>query len=361
MTITPAFSQKDWERTEVNWSAWWAHELERPMVLMWGIDPKDVAAYTMPKTFAAAYPLDTPVEEVIRIYQARLEALKFYGDAWPRWVPNFGPGIPAAFLGAEVQVAPDTIWFSPIYENTPLKDIHLVHNPENIWWKRVIDMVQCAIDTWGDQVTIGHTTLSGNLDILAHLRTSQKMLTDLIDEPEEVDRLVREMTGLWLYYYDELEKMVRKTGRGTTFWIEVFSPRRCAALQSDLCYMISPRMFKRFVLPDLQACCDHIEHCIYHLDGKGELPHVDQLLAMEKLRAIQWIPGAGAPPAEEWLPLLRQIRDGGKFCQVYVTAEGARKIVKEVGGKGFVFVIIEVMRDSEASALYHELTGYSMT
>ena len=57
-----------------------------------------------------------------------------------------------------------------------------------------------------------------------------------------------------------------------------------------------PEMFERFVLPDLAACCDRLDHAFYHLDGKGELPHLDLLLSIDGLRGIQWIPGAGQPP-----------------------------------------------------------------
>ena len=110
-------------------------------------------------------------------------------------------------------------------------------------------------------------------------------------------------------------------------------------LQSDFSYMISPRMFERLVMPDLIECCDEFDYAFYHLDGKGQVKHLDMLLSIERLRGIQWIPGDGAPPPEEWLPLLKRIRDGGKLCQVYVTLEGALTIARELGGKGFAFCI----------------------
>jgi 5-methyltetrahydrofolate--homocysteine methyltransferase len=82
-----------------------------------------------------------------------------------------------------------------------------------------------------------------------------------------------------------------------------------------------------------------LDHGFYHLDGKGEIPHLDLLLSIPRLRGIQWIPGDGQPPPQEWLPLLKRIRDGKKLCQVFVSPEGARTIVREVGGKGFLLVI----------------------
>jgi hypothetical protein len=82
-----------------------------------------------------------------------------------------------------------------------------------------------------------------------------------------------------------------------------------------------------------------LDYAFYHLDGKGEIKHLDMLLSIERLRGIQWIPGDGQPAPHEWLPLLKRIRDGGKLCQVFVTPEGARTIVRNLGGRGFLFVI----------------------
>jgi hypothetical protein len=107
-------------------------------------------------------------------------------------------------------------------------------------------------------------------------------------------------------------------------------------------------MFERYVLPDLVTCCDALEHPFFHLDGVGQIRHLDLLCSLERLHGIQWIPGDGQPPPEEWLPLLKRIRDANKLCQLYVSAEGARTIVRVLGGRGFAFHIQEAMGPSEA-------------
>ena len=107
--------------------------------------------------------------------------------------------------------------------------------------------------------------------------------------------------------------------------------------------MISPKMFDRYVLPDLDTIFKTMDHAFYHLDGIGQIPHVDMLLDLDSLVGIQWIPGGGQPPPHKWMDLIRRIRDGGKLCQVYVSANGAREIVKEIGGKGFILYVVNPM------------------
>ena len=91
--------------------------------------------------------------------------------------------------------------------------------------------------------------------------------------------------------------------------------------------------------------------------AKGELPHLDMMLSIERLRGIQWIPGDGQSPPQEWLPLLKRIRDGGKLCQLFVSAEGARTIVRELGGKGFAFYILDALDSETAKAFMDEINS----
>lgn len=358
MGIKLHFGEEDWERVERDWTAWWAGELERPLVMIEDEAPTSDAALLglMPweDFLACSFPLEMPADQLIDHYHERLEARHFYGDAFPRWWPNLGPGIVAAFLGANVECAPTTVWFSP-GDEIPIEDLIPEHDPSNVWWRRTQDLTQAAVERWGSQVAVGHTDLGGTLDILASLRKSEQLLLDLYDAPNEVEALARLITRLWQGCYNELDTIIRSRCRGTSGWAPIWSPGRCYMLQCDFSYMISPEMFERFVLPDLEACCHALDHAFYHLDGKGEIPHLDMLLSLEGLHGIQWIPGDGAPPPEAWLPLLRRVRDGGKLCQLYVSPEGARTIVRELGGQGFALYVQHPMDSEKAEAFLRSL------
>ena len=318
--------------------AWWAGELARPLVYLLATGP---VPDWPPHHYLSNYPLDMPVDEVVDLYEPVLEATRFYGDAFPAWWVNLGPGIMAGFLGARVNSVSEpseTVWFSPAQE-VSAQDLDFYYDAENVWWRRVKALTAEIVERWGGLVAVGHTDLGGNLDILASFRETQPLLFDLLDQPEQVERLAGRITDLWRRYYDELDEIIRPACRGTTCWTPLWSTGKTYMLQCDFSYMISPAMFERFVVPDLTACCDLLDHGFYHLDGRGQIPHLDLLLSIERLRGIQWIPGDGQPPPEAWLPLLKRIRDGGKLCQVFVSPEGARTIVKNLGGKGFLLVV----------------------
>ena len=344
MTYALDFTEQDWERIEFDWTAWWAGELDRPIVVV-----ENPVHARLPEELSREFLLEKPVEELLTYYQTHLESKQIFGDAWPKWWPFFGAGVVAAFLGADLRCSPqtETIWFEPA-DSSMARVKSPAYDPNNIWWRRIKTLTEAAVDFWSDRVCVGFTDLGGNLDILASLQTSQTLLLDLYDDPEIVKDKSALVTHHWLRYYRELFAITQKSGRGTTPWAPMWAPGQCYMLQSDFSAMISPQMFETFVLPDLAVCCKEFDFAFYHLDGRGQINHLDLLLSLEQLHGIQWIPGDGQPSPAAWLVLLKRIIDAGKLCQLYVSVDDARTIVRELGGRGFAFYITDTIKPQEA-------------
>jgi len=61
-----------------------------------------------------------------------------------------------------------------------------------------------------------------------------------------------------------------------------------------------------------------VDHRIYHLDGPGAIHHLDTLLNLPELHAIQWVPGAGVTGGiTQWVPLILRVQSKGKSIVVY--------------------------------------------
>ncbi|MFC1960034.1 hypothetical protein ACFLYO_04945 [Chloroflexota bacterium] len=344
------FTPADWARIRDDWTAWWDGTLERPLVVINTRDPGHPPGGMNDNV--VRWPVDTPPETLLDHYQGHLETTQYHGDAFPLWWFNAGPGAMAAFLGSAVQYAGasdwGTTWFEPLGVAS-LAEMQLTYDSTNAWWVHCQAVMQAAVARWGDRVVLGQSDLGGNMDILASLRGTQDLLFDCFDAPDEIDRLIQQITALWLRYYDELQTIIATGAPGTSYWAGFWSPGTGYMLQSDFCYMISPEMFERFVLPDLTTICEQLAYPFYHLDGQGQLPHLDMLLSIPNMRGIQWQPGDGQPLVDGWLDVLRRIREAGKLCQVYVDRQGAMTIARELGGKGFQFQIVaETLTAAEA-------------
>ncbi len=162
------------------------------------------------------------------------------------------------------------------------------------------------------------TDLGGTLDVLASFRPAERLLTDFYDQPDRVEELTWQLHDLWWRYFDRLDAILRAgADPGYTAWTPLFSEKPYYMLQCDLCYMIGPAMFERFVLPELAASCRRLGNPAYHLDGPGQIPHVDLLLGIPELKAVQYVPTVSARDATQYADLYRRIRDGGKRIQVF--------------------------------------------
>ena len=350
------FNEEKWAQLEKNWTAWWNHDLERPLLVAHTHKPNPERV--VPPFWHRQWwgmgcaPFSASAEEIAEEVAKDVDTLTPIGDAWPRVWLNFGPGVAAAFLGGKVDPQPQTFWFLPgKWEGVPLRDIKPAYDANEPWWKAVVDITKACVAKFDRRAQFGFTDFGGNLDIAASLRDTQTLLMDCIDDPEGVDALVSAITQLWLRYYDEMHAIIKTAGRGTSPWAPIWSPGRCYMLQSDFSYMISPEQFERWVVPDLTACCRRLDHSFYHLDGKGELPHLDHLLSIPELHGIQWVSGDGQPSnvSPHWHWLLKRVRGAGKLMQQWGTVKELTDLAKEMSLKGFIFNVSGLGADPNAA------------
>ncbi len=335
------FSPERWEKTKANYSAWWAGELDRPLILFTapGRDPGRPEPPLPQYAFAAFYDLSVPAEDVIDRLDYDLSCMYFLGDSFPHYVVNFGPGVLANFLGAEMGVSKEahTCWFYP-KEIKEIADIEFQYHPHGVWLDRVRDIYRAAVDRWGGAVQVSMTDLGGNLDVLSTFRPGELLLYDLYDHPDEVKRLTWQAHEMWFRYFDELNAITASTNPGYSAWAPIFSVEPYYILQCDFCYMIGPDMFDEFVKPELAAACKRLPNAFYHLDGPGQLPHLDSLLQIPELKGVQWVPGAGVPGWDAWPEVYRKIRDAGKLIQIYGGPEVLDAVVNHLGSAKGILV-----------------------
>lgn len=335
MTINLQFDEEKRTGIEEVWTRWWAGDLERPIVAI--AHPGRLIDRSA-REFSTDFIQEIPIDEAVDHFQSQLEETSYYGDALPSFFTSwFG-------IGGEIKPDPEhmTVWTSSDLreEPVPFEDVHPGFDPNHVK-TRGMQLRARAVERWEGKVAVSPGTLTIGLQALTGIRTTMQLLYDLLESPEEVGRLARGYTDAsirnYKMAYDHLN--VEKGNHGTSDWAHLWSPERYHMFQLDFICMISSQMFEQFVQSDIDKSFQQVEHAFFHLDGPEAIHHLDAFLAMESVQGIQWIPGARNPPPEEWIPLLKRIKDGGKLCQVYVGFDGARKIVRELGGRGFCFLI----------------------
>lgn len=114
--------------------------------------------------------------------------------------------------------------------------------------------------------------------------------------------------------------------------------------------MISPDHFKEFVLPELTASCKRIERPFYHLDGTGQIGHLDHILSIPDV-GIQWVPGDGTPNCSNWPELYQKIIAGDRFIQVFVPEVDVIEKVLLQTNKPELIQFVGTIKDGEEKRL----------
>jgi 5-methyltetrahydrofolate--homocysteine methyltransferase len=292
-----------------------------------------------------------------------MENTKHYGEAMPQdWV-NFGPGCLAAMMGSDYIFDDNTVWFGEGKTFLPdwsgIDDLRLLEDAPMT--RMVEEMTRIMTQRSGGAYITGVSDLGGALDILASLRGTQDLLTDLYDYPDMVIRAAEVIDAAWITVYDRLRGMIRDSGQnGHTTWLGPWCETSYYPLQCDFSAMISPDGFEKFVLPSLERTAGHLDHSIYHWDGPGQIVHLDHLLSIERLDGIQWVPGDGSAPVwdEKWFPLYEKIQAAGKILVLhgFYTAEDALKVIKNFSPKG-LWLSASFGSEEEAEELLAEAGG----
>ena len=327
------FSAARWERVREAYSRWWDGALERPLlsVVLYGKEPDRPAPAHPWQGQASFADLSVTPEQIVDSWDYELSRYRFLGDAFPfADMVCSGPGVAAAFLGAELDCSTGRIWFHP-RRILPLSELHFTYDGESVWLERVREICRLAMERWEGVVQVGMPDLGGVLDVLASFRGAENLLMDLYDEPDEVRRTVWEIHHLWHRYYQEINELLQPVNPGYCDWAGIYSDTPSYVLQCDFSYMISPDMFNEFVAPELKAAVKRLSRTMYHLDGAGQLAHLDTLLQMEELDAVQWVPGDGKPDQRHWPEVYRRIAAAGKKTQIWGGFKCLETVAQQMG------------------------------
>jgi hypothetical protein len=346
--------KSNWTETQKRFIKWWNHE--GLMVGMWGAPEtgrcihETVPAPVKPATIEERY-CNAAFRAAENHY--RLACSIFPLDVVHSATTDLGPGSLALFLGAKPGFAEDTVWFHPCIEQElePEKLPSLKFTPDNPWWRATEDILRSCVGLSRGKYLVGCPDLVENVDTLASLRGAQTLLMDMVERPEWVEQKVREINGVWFDAYQRIYDIIKLEDGSSTFGaFYIWSPGKVAKVQCDCSAMFSPKMYQRFVVPALTAQCEWLDHSLYHLDGTQAVKHLDLLLAIQPLDAIEWTSQAGIETGghKRWHEMYKRILAAGKSVQVVnVELNEVQPLLDAIGPKG-VYMLIQFKDEREA-------------
>ena len=322
------------EETKKHYIDWWNH---KGIVLnMWEHFQKGVKPH-------ADIPAPKPYRDLNQRWfdpEWRAEYLDWYvahsslmADMLPVANTQLGPGSLAAILGGVFEGGEDTIWIHP----NPNYSDDIVFDPSHPNWLLHKDLLRACKKKAQGHYYVGMPDLMEGLDVLAAIKGTDNVLLDTVMQPEVLEQQMQQINDIYFRVFDELYDIIREGDEMAFCYFSSWAPGKMSKLQSDISTMISVDDYRRFVQPFIREQCQKIDYTLYHLDGVGAMHHLDALLEIKELNAIQWTPGVGEPQggSPKWYDLYKKILAGGKSIMAcWVTLDELKPLLDNIGGEG---------------------------
>ena len=304
----------DFDKSMNRVSAWFENEIiDRPPVRFVAHNAFLEAAKEdisqLPPTEKKAWWFD--VETQIDLFIKSIEGRRFHGETFPVFFPNLGPDVYASFYGAELEFGEVTSWSIPLVrEWTDAENLKL--DMENEYFRKLEELTYFALDQSPGKFLVGYTDLHPGLDCVAAWRDPQQLCFDMIDNPDKVRELAALAIADFDVIFDHFDNVLKAHNQLSVSWMGIPSFERMHIPSCDFSTLISPAFFREFCLPILRREVQTMTHNIFHVDGKGVARHLEAILSVPQVHALQWVQGVGDDlPIMQWVPFLKQIQARG--------------------------------------------------
>lgn len=356
--IMPIETIPDWEKRIARQDAFWENEIiDRPVVCM-GI-PVNNPDYPYPKekSFSSLKERWLDPEFVAEKTLHGVMNTEFLGDALPGIFPNLGPEVFSAYFGMEMEYGETTSWSIPNLPSWDLVD-KVKFSEENFYWKKTIEITDALLEIGKNKFYTGFTDLHPGGDALTAFRDPVNLNLDMIEAVDKVKRLLDYTNKIYFQVYDFFYEKFSRHHQAITTWPGIVSSKKWYVPSNDFSCMISKEMFDDVFLPGIIKECQHMEASIYHLDGPGALQHLDSLLEIKELNAIQWVYGSGNGIAVDWIHIHKKCQDAGKGLQIHTEKEFIDVFMEQLKPEGIWLSVTNIENHDQAETVLKKISGW---
>ncbi len=355
-SIIPIERYDDWESRIKRQDAFWHREIiDRPVVSV--VVYREDTDYPWPPAKADVREAWLDAEYVAERALAGAMSVACFGDALPVYNPNLGPEVFSAFFGCELGFGESTSWSEPIIEDW--SDIaHVRFSEDNFYWKKLLEITDACLEIGRGKFYTGVTDLHPGGDAIAAFRDPVRLNMDMIDSADDVKAMLRVVTDGFFRVFDCYADKLMSAGQAISNWSGIVSSKRWYVPSNDFSCMISKEMFDEVFLAGIAEECRHLEASIYHLDGPGALRHLDSLLDIPELNAIQWVYGSGNGTTTDWLHVFKKIQDAGKGIQVLCDISELDVVMESLQPEGVWLMVCGAGNEEAAEAVVAKVAAW---
>lgn len=231
------------------------------------------------------------------------------------WVAEPFTGIPwmEAILGCEVHAGAESFvsvpWMKSLGE---VGDIRF--RPENPWLLKYLEFTRKLVSLSAGRFPVGMPIMRGPSDVVGAVMGQTEMVYALADDGERMRDFFIRVADAFRQVIDAQNDLIPDFHGGSALgFYHVYCPGKSIWYQEDLSAIMSPSLYREFLVEPERRICSGKEFTVIHLHPASFFL-LDELLMKDDLKAIEVNKDVGGPSVTEMIPYLRKIQS--KKCLI---------------------------------------------
>ena len=286
ITVPNTMSEETLKRHRAFWNR---QPMDRPA---WGVTVgfflNEVYPRVMAKTpLGPVRPEDLPIEEFLKDCDDRWEAQRDFGDFPFTCAPMHIPWL-EAIAGCPIQASPSSFWAEPCLSDwgSWQWDRPVLESP---WAQKLLEVMRALGEHSKGRYHVSPTLMRGPADILSAMRGATQFPLDFLDTPDLVASALRQCARIWQEVAQALLQMISPSPEGYIALdaaLRAWAPDKLLWLQEDAMALLSPALYREFVLPIDKHLASLFPCVAFHLHGTA-LWSIDELVQVSEVDVME--------------------------------------------------------------------------
>jgi hypothetical protein len=228
-------------------------------------------------------------------------------DLFPAKIPLEPLAFAEGYVGAEVFLSSQaqTCWTKP-GRPVPASIGDLQARLDPAWRERLAEATRRNVEAAGNDVLVTESLLRGPADCLESVLGAQDLCLALCDRPAWLAEMADWTTERTIELYEAQLAVVPRFHGGTLNRYRIWGPGRNIVTQADIANVMSPAHFRDIFLPSYRRLAGHFDTATIHFHSSA-WRHVDALLEIDELAAVEWGMDPNGPTLRDLLPVFARI------------------------------------------------------
>lgn len=233
-------------------------------------------------------------------------------DLFPGKIPLEPLAWSEGYIGANVYLSSEaqTVWAKP--EKDIPETLEQVKKRLNPAWKdKLAEVTRINRDALNGEYLISEALFRGPADCLEALVGTETLCLWMYDKPKLVKEIVDWMTDCIIRLYQSQFEEFGLFHGGTINRYRIWGPGQNIVTQADIANVMSPEHFRQFFVPAYSRLARAFDTAAIHFHSSAAR-HVNALLEIDELAAIEWALDPTGPTLEEMVDVFGKIQQHGK-------------------------------------------------